>query len=196
MVFGIEIRDLNLEKLWVKTFRTISGGLEFGMACHAPIVVWWEKTPSLEKLQETKDKRSYFSSCSTWGLISFELPQQATHGSFDNQYRMHHPAATWLWNFQMWAAPKSYQQGHSPYNVVIKIWLSNAQMWEKARTCRKSLSKALVGTRLVYILFVTSGCHISWRGYSAKVNCVAFGLKEEWASYWNWPEFEKDSFYV
>jgi hypothetical protein len=79
--------------------------------------------------------------------------------------------------------------------VVIEIWSSNAQTWEKGpagKACRERWRERERG----YVSRFRRVDTTQVGGAIQQVRFISVRVKEEWASYWQWPEFEKDAFQV
>jgi hypothetical protein len=77
--------------------------------------------------------------------------------------------------------------------VVFEIWASNAQTWERGpagKVCRVWWQDRGYVSRFRRVDATQVG------GAIQQVWFVAVRIQEDWASYWNWPEFEKDSSHV
>jgi hypothetical protein len=77
--------------------------------------------------------------------------------------------------------------------VVVEIWASNAQTWERGpagKVCRVRWQDRGYVSRFRRVDATQVG------GAIQQVRFVAVRIQKDWASYWNWPEFEKDSGHV
>jgi hypothetical protein len=81
---------------------------------------------------------------------------------------------------------------HCP-KVIIKVWSSNVQKWEKGpsgKACRECWRERGYTSRFCHVDATQVG------GAIQQIRFLAVWVKDGWASYWNWPEFEKDLFHT
>jgi hypothetical protein len=193
-VVGTEIRELSLKDPWVKTFGTIDGELELMNAAWPAMQqvffsVRREEMPALERphedqgtppplLLEARHPLNLLTRNSV-GLLTVDKGciAQPPHGHESNRWED-------LLNHTPWGLrPK----------VVIEIWSSNAQTWEKGpagKVCRERWRERGHVSRFRRVDATQVG------GAIQQVRFIAVRAKEGWASCWQWPVFEKDAFQV
>jgi hypothetical protein len=182
-----------MKEPWVKIFGTIDGGLELMNAArpamHQVLAVQQDKMPTLERLHETR------------GVLPPALHEARYPLNFLNKHLVdlltvdkgciiqppHIYELFWCKQLLNHTTPTLCTK------VVIEVWSSNSQTWEKGPAGK--------------------GCQECWRerGYTSwfrhvdatqvrgavqQIRFLAIRVKEGWASYWNWPEFEKDLFHT
>ncbi len=189
----MEIRELNLKDPWVKTFGTIDGGLELMNAAWPTMrqvfAVRREKMPALEKLHEDQGTSPplLYGARYPLNLLSRNPVDLLT---VDKGCVTQPPHG---YELTRWEDLLNHTDQESRPKVVVEIWASNAQTWEKGpagKACRERWRERGYSSRFRRVDATQVGCAIQ------QVRFLAVRVQEDWASYWQWPDFEKDSFQV
>ena len=189
----MEIRDLNLKDPWVKTFGTIDGGLELMNAAWPAMrqvfVVRREEMPALERLHEDQGTS----------------PPQLYEARYPLSLLTRHPVDLLTvdkgcitqpphgYELSRWETLLDHTAPEGRPKVVVEVWSSNAQTWEKGpagKACRERWRERGYVSRFRRVDATQVG------GAIQQVRFIAVRVKEGWASFWQWPAFEKDAFHV
>jgi hypothetical protein len=189
-VVGMEVREMTLKEPWVKTFGTIDGGLELMNAAWPTMrqvfAVRRDKMPALERLHEADPPVLYEArypltllNRTPVDLLTVDRGclTRAPHG----------------YEINRWEDLLNHTDKANRPKVVVEIWASNAQTWERGpagKVCRVRWQDRGYVSRFRRVDATQVG------GAIQQVRFVAVRIQEDWASYWNWPEFEKDSGHV
>mgnify|MGYP000066861504 CR=1 FL=1 len=189
----MEIRELNLKDPWVKTFGTIDGGLELMNAAWPTMrqvfAVRREKMPALGKLHEDQGTSPplLYGARYPLNLLSRNPVDLLT---VDKGCVTQPPHG---YELTRWEDLLNHTDQESRPKVVVEIWASNAQTWEKGpagKACRERWRERGYSSRFRRVDATQVG------GAIQQVRFLAVRVQEDWASYWHWPDFEKDSFQV